>query len=554
VRFTTRRRIAAGLAVLAWIAIALWLLRPKPGRVVAEDPIGERAPAGAAPPPAVPGLGVGGPKGTPPATGAAMDAEAPAPAAGTARIHGKVTWPSDVAAPPRVAVWAARLPDGETLARREIADGESAEYALDVPAPPGTTEVWIRAEVEGLARLERVTTISPGSDVVEDLVFGGFRVRGRVVDEQGRALPDFALVLVRRRMWGSEGKRWEADGTITADPDHREFLARARTNAKGMFEVRGFGGKDVVHVGSLDPDWEFGYGSRPILKARIDPNPTPQDVVAVPAYGLDVSLLDRRTGKPAEGHTDGSLTARRAGKRLDGIFFSGGSPRMHWWKPLPAGGTPFELEVRAEVEGFHEASAVVAIDGADRRKSLTLTLDPLRDEDFGVLLFDLGELRDATPPPEVMRWRTHEGGTTGTALRAERLPDGLLRLRLPYGRPDLSVTPQGAAPFDKLYAWRGMVDVLAGRETRFVVPWPASGSLRIRIGVEHPASPGRIWLRLEAPGRGLADFNGTAPSGELLAPRVPVGEWTLQTLAPLEVPEQKVVIREGVETLVEVRR
>lgn len=97
----------------------------------------------------------------------------------------------------------------------------------------------------------------------------------------------------------------------------------------------------------------------------------------------------------------------------------------------------------------------------------------------------------------------------------------------------------------------GTLDVAAGRETPFVVPWPPHGSLRIRIAVA-PAERVRVSLG-GAGGRLLDTYTGPAHGGEILAPAVPVGEWTLRVVDP-DGPEQKVTIREGAGTRVELTR
>lgn len=340
-------------------------------------------------------------------------------------------------------------------------------------------------------------------DAIEAMPTGGWRLElegggvlvGRVVDTDGRAVPDLRLVAFTAgggvgHVSPSQRER-RSSRKVIAGSTSTYFECRARTDAAGNVRFSGLA-TGRAEVLSLDPGWviqgpaavEAGGGavtwtaaSHPAVRVTVIDGATGARAETVKArFWADVALDDGATepfGKWV-GRGDGEVSFTLAtdllpdlgGRRIVSVSFRGEvqiDDRKAAWRTAPLAGAA----------GVAELSVTVPPGSSSPEETPAAAATSVLELD---VRYDDGSTFPRVP---VVRWAASSGAgpeRTGEATPREDAP-GRFVVEVPAGRVDLRISDPRAQ--GSLAPWVGRVDVAAGGRELVGVTLPRGGEVRI---------------------------------------------------------------------------
>jgi hypothetical protein len=430
-----------------------------------------------------------------------------------------------------------------------------AHLAGAVVAPEGTYEVVVEGPPEGeaqrilvLARVpghawgRDVVTVGPEDDVSLDLRVGGpdraATLKGRVLDLADRAVPGLRLLVTSDWFAASTGvATYDAGTNLPLGAAALRGEAVVTTDAEGRFEVAGLAVQPVWAV-AVEPIWHVGAD----FSGGMIP---PDDVTlrARPAFALEGLVTDAVSGEVLA-TIDRSQEVRVGERSLGHHTMSGPGGRFRWVQPIPPGGERgFEVVLTVVSEGYRRTERTVRFEPGRWSQRVEIPLEAESPQGVGKVRFR-HRLADRTGRPldvTVVRFEAFGGARTGRALRGTKEADGSVVVTVPAGTSTFLVyRPEtGGLPLVK---WQGDLDVPGGTTTEFAVPFPPTGTVRLRTTKGEPFAT----VHAEGPdGKGLDVATIPPGTDEVEIGPLPVGRWRFWLLHRGEEQAVAVDVAEG---------
>jgi hypothetical protein len=411
------------------------------------------------------------------------------------------------------------------LARSRPAD----DGTFDVEVVPGdAAEPWhveVGAWAPGRPRVEETYGVAAGTTVEATLRFpGGPRLVGTVVDERGAPLGGVGFVLLQHAHPATFHTVPTPDPAADAAKGSWDdsVVAFARTRESGTFEVEGLAREPHYPLSADEGWWLEADGGR-----SLEPGETPVRIVARPAFLLELDVVP---ADPADDpiarwpHVFASVTVG------DGSWSrsAAAGSRLVLRGPIPADGRRgLVAAVRADTWRHVPETRDVALSPGAWTRRERVALRRLPATVFGTLVLE-SDLRDfagrRVPLGLVVRRATGPRSTIGDWIALANAPDGTHTGEVRSGTQTVVVNAQ--TRLHDLLVWKGEIEVAAAGSTRFRVPWPPNGRVRLRLPTgDPPSSHGSLSLTVLAEGRRHAGaWSGAAVDGAIEIPGVPAGE------------------------------
>jgi hypothetical protein len=469
------------------------------------------------------------PSSTPPSNGALPlpDDSPAAPSRVGFRLRGRVRDPNGTVPKGTTVVVTGRVKREERTLARATPDATGA-FALEAKAPDGDGpwRVDVDAWAPGRMRVAVDVSVAPGADAEVDLRFPeGGGIHGRVVDPDGKPVPDLRLALVNggsANMFANVAPPDPFGGEVRG-PWDTSLVATAITAADGSFGVVGvpLGGHAPL---SLDDAWWLTVDGAE--SGILEAGPDAVRLLAREAFRLEATVV------PADPEDDPDEWPAVATvvKVPDGNTWSltgpAGTPRLVRGQVPTSRRAGFVATVTADTNLHRPTTLEVPFAPGAWRRSEKIALVRLPASALGTLVLE-SALEDAagTPLPlALLVRRTHAPRqTTGEWIRLESKGGGRFSGAARAGRGTFEVHAQG--PVRGLFLWKGEIDVAAGEETPFRVPWPPHARVRFRLPPSDAKGRGTLRVAVTADGEARsAVWKGEPKDGEIVLPAVPAGD------------------------------
>jgi len=553
---TRTRTILAVLAILLVAALIVWLASRSPTREPVVPEAGHVEHAEEAPPPVLVGRHDATP--APPAletTAPPEGAESAAAADEGAGFHLRVHVAMETPPPPAggFVTVAARQHSKDVYLARTALDAD-ARATIDVPEPDGKPpwQVTVRSEVPGLGRGRAWVGVDRGATVdVEITPEYEARLVARVVDGEGRPVAGLRVGVV------NGGSNVFATGTLpepdiggAVGPWDSSLLGTAVTDDDGRFAVNGVVNGALSFL-SFDERWWI----EPADGRWVVPGEDVVELRARPAFRLEVLVAPADPGDdPASWsalqHTLSAVAPDRGGSRGLGTFsreaiFRGPVPDLRG----------FDLRLYTDTFDHRPDVRTVAFTPGAWFQQIEVSLVRIPASERGTLVI-APALRDANGEPAALTLlhtrTTGERSSTGHWVNLATRPDGSTTAVLPAGRQQIAVT--ATVPLKELFSWKGTVDVEAGTETDFEVPWPSTGALAVALPVDWVGQV--VMITVQRRGEQPASSTWRRTAREAVVRLGPAPAATLQVVVQCgaTVHRTEVTVAPGVETIADATR
>ncbi len=409
---------------------------------------------------------------------------------------------------------------------------DTFEGKLDLRALGGVASVVVGVHGPGYAAERQLVRIDPvaGIDVQFEVSVGAL-LRGRVLDEWGKAVSGLALIAETRQALPMliSTKTLTTAARVEAPAGRAVALGRATTDQQGRFTIAGL--KEAgYYLYSADNRWFLTPPGK--LKPTYDESPAEHEILAYAAVGIDLTIVDHDTGEliaPISAMVQIRPNDPETNEYMTGMSSPTGRVHAFWrahGKEIDAG---FGASIQVKAPGYVSRPVQFA---AKPGKHMATGEVRLKKEDEGTL--ELG-VHDADGEPFGRKIRidfvSHANRTHGhVSVIPEMIAPGRFRCATPAGRWFLRVYPDGA--LGRLISATAEIEVQSEQKVSTRIALLPFGSIQLRLDPDRiaTAKSGTVLLTAEREG-GEGSILSAVPveiSESIELPVVPIGPWHLR--------------------------